>query len=150
MFPFLLWRTLRIRSKTGGKRSLPAGLSAESAGCEALCASRPADDIRSVVVGREAARLQRRAEWLGNYNRKTMIKIKNYRSNTAFQKRHGFAQSISSALFASATVDRIYSALPEKPRFSRRLLQPFVRTCPRSFVTGSLMIHLLAALGLIP
>jgi hypothetical protein len=68
--------TLRIRSKTGGKRSLLAGLSAESAGCEALCASRPADDIRSVIVGREAARLQRRAEGLRNDNRKTMIKIK--------------------------------------------------------------------------
>jgi hypothetical protein len=54
--------TLRIRSKAGGKRSLPAGLSAESAGCEALCALRPADDIRSVVVGREAARLQRFAQ----------------------------------------------------------------------------------------
>jgi hypothetical protein len=51
--------TLRITSKTEDKRSLPAGLSAESAGCEALCALRPADDIRSVVVGREAARLQR-------------------------------------------------------------------------------------------
>jgi hypothetical protein len=50
---------MRIRSKTGGKRSLPEGLSAESAGYEALCASRPEDDIRSVVVGREAARLQR-------------------------------------------------------------------------------------------
>ena len=38
-----------------------------------------------------------RAEWLGNDNRKTMIKVKNYRLNAAFQKRHGFAQSISSA-----------------------------------------------------
>jgi hypothetical protein len=56
---YFIGRMLRIRSKTGGKRSLPAGLSAKSAGCEALCASRPVDDIRSVVVGREAARLQR-------------------------------------------------------------------------------------------
>jgi hypothetical protein len=57
--------TLRIRSKTGGKRSLPARLSAESAGCEALRASRPVDDIRSVVVGREAARLQRKPQRRG-------------------------------------------------------------------------------------
>ena len=53
--------TLRIRSKTGGKLVWPEGLSAESAGCEALRASRLADGIRSVVVGREAARLQRYA-----------------------------------------------------------------------------------------
>jgi hypothetical protein len=35
------------------------------------------------------------AEGPGNDNRKTVIKVKNYRLNTAFQKRHGFAQSIS-------------------------------------------------------
>jgi len=48
-----------------------------------------------VAIGYQAA--QRKAEGLGNDNRKTMIKVKNYRLNTAFQKRHGFAQSISSA-----------------------------------------------------
>jgi len=36
----------------------------------------------------------RGAEWLGNDNRKTMMNVKNYRSKNAFQKRHGFAQSI--------------------------------------------------------
>ena len=38
---------------------LPEGLSAAFACCEALRASRPANGIRSVVAGREAARLQR-------------------------------------------------------------------------------------------
>jgi hypothetical protein len=62
-----VYGALRIRSKTRGKRSLPAGLSAEFAGCEALCALRPADDIRSVVVGREAARLQQVIIWFPEY-----------------------------------------------------------------------------------
>jgi hypothetical protein len=54
---------------------LPEGLSAESAGCEALRASRQADGIRSVVEGAKRPR-QRRAEWLGNDNRNTMVKVK--------------------------------------------------------------------------
>jgi hypothetical protein len=55
---------------------LPEGLSTESAGCEALRASRPADGIRSVVEGAKRPR-QRKAEGLGNDNR-TMIKIKTF------------------------------------------------------------------------
>jgi hypothetical protein len=55
---FLL--TLRIRSKIGGKRSLPEGLSAESACCEALCAEQQVDGIAqrfpaTPVVGNAAA-----------------------------------------------------------------------------------------------
>ncbi|MDL1979351.1 MAG: hypothetical protein LWX52_14875 [Deltaproteobacteria bacterium] len=56
-------RTLRIRSKTGGKRSLPAGLSAESAGCEALCALRPVDDIRSDGVARSVHAIVKLSGW---------------------------------------------------------------------------------------
>jgi hypothetical protein len=38
-----------------------------------------------------------KAEWLGNNNRKTMIKVKTTGQILPFKKRHGFAQSISSA-----------------------------------------------------
>jgi hypothetical protein len=48
---------------------------------------------------------QRKAEWLGNDNRKTLIKVKAAGQILPFEKRHGFAQSISSALFGfSSTV----------------------------------------------
>ena len=40
---------LRIRSEAGGKRSLLEAESAESAGCEALRAEQPADEIRSAL-----------------------------------------------------------------------------------------------------
>jgi hypothetical protein len=39
----------------------------------------------------------RKAEWLGNDNRKTMIKVKTFGQMLLFEKRHGFAQFISSA-----------------------------------------------------
>jgi len=38
---------------------------------------------------------ERRAEWLGNDNRKTMKKVKTIGQILSFEKRHGFAQSIS-------------------------------------------------------
>ena len=43
---------------------------------------------------------ERKAEWLGNDNRKTMIKVKTTGQMLPFEKRHGFAQSISSAWLA--------------------------------------------------
>jgi hypothetical protein len=44
---------------------------------------------------------KRKAEGLGNDNRKTMIKIKTIGQMLPFEKRHGSAQSISSAWFAA-------------------------------------------------
>ena len=40
---------------------------------------------------------ERKAEWLGNDNRKTMLKLKTTDQILSFKKRHGFAQSSSSA-----------------------------------------------------
>ena len=59
-------------------------------------------------IGNNVVWLQLWRQFLRRYNlswgtgqgkEKTYEKSKNYRSNTAFQKRHGFAQSISSAWF---------------------------------------------------
>jgi len=53
---------------------------------------------------RRRSRRERRAEWLGNDNRKTTINVKIIGQILPIEKRHCFAQSISSAWLYAAVL----------------------------------------------